>query len=301
MIPTNPADELENLIPNRRSVELFFSKGVYLKGFSMNGHQFPVASILLKNKNKTLKTSGDLGDLRVKDVTPTTESLMEDDSFLFGAWARPGSNQRCGDSKIPHGHLGATDFPRFNYLEALARLEVGKPVGKMCVLFLVVVVVVVVAISGGPQDLKRTCLQRLWFQTRHLSTRIPAEPGPDAHFYKRSRVRSRFVTPDRPTNGYKRTPDLLKCSADEEMDGEPDGCFQELGYPQIIHFNRVCHYKPSILGYPNFWKHLDMNKLKADLGPDTEVVAGSGRRAICTQKQRDAPYYNVAGYLSGWP
>ena len=77
-------------------------------------------------------------------------------------------------------------------------------------------------------------------------------------------MRSRFVTPDRPTNGYKRTPDLLKCSADEEMDGEPD-----------------------------------MNKLKADLGPDTEVVAGSGCRAICTQKQRDAPVYNVSGYLSG--
>lgn len=36
----------------------------------------------------------------------------------------------------------------------------------------------------------------------------------------------------------------------------------------------------------------DMNKLKADLGPDTEeVVAGSGCRASCTQKQRDAPYY----------
>ena len=26
--------------------------------------------------------------------------------------------------------------------------------------------------------------------------------------------------------------------------------------PQIIHFNRVFHYKPSILGYPYFWKHL---------------------------------------------
>ena len=24
---------------------------------------------------------------------------------------------------------------------------------------------------------------------------------------------------------------------------------------QIIHFNRVFHYKPSILGYPSFWKH----------------------------------------------
>ena len=27
------------------------------------------------------------------------------------------------------------------------------------------------------------------------------------------------------------------------------------GSPQIIHFNRVFHYKPSILGYPYFWKH----------------------------------------------
>ena len=26
-------------------------------------------------------------------------------------------------------------------------------------------------------------------------------------------------------------------------------------YPQIIHFNRVFHYKPSILGYHYFWKH----------------------------------------------
>ena len=25
--------------------------------------------------------------------------------------------------------------------------------------------------------------------------------------------------------------------------------------PQIIHFNRVFHYKPSILEYPYFWKH----------------------------------------------
>ena len=27
------------------------------------------------------------------------------------------------------------------------------------------------------------------------------------------------------------------------------------GTPQIIHFNRVFHYKPSILGYSYFWKH----------------------------------------------
>ena len=33
------------------------------------------------------------------------------------------------------------------------------------------------------------------------------------------------------------------------------GCFQKQWYPQIIHFNMVFHYKPSILGYPYFWKH----------------------------------------------
>ena len=31
--------------------------------------------------------------------------------------------------------------------------------------------------------------------------------------------------------------------------------------PQIIHFNRVFHYKPSILRYPYFWKHPYMVKI----------------------------------------
>ena len=31
-----------------------------------------------------------------------------------------------------------------------------------------------------------------------------------------------------------------------------NGCFQKDWYPQIIHFDRVFHYKPSILGYPLF-------------------------------------------------
>ncbi len=30
------------------------------------------------------------------------------------------------------------------------------------------------------------------------------------------------------------------------------GCFQKLWYPQIIHFDRVFHYKPSIFGVPLF-------------------------------------------------
>ncbi len=36
---------------------------------------------------------------------------------------------------------------------------------------------------------------------------------------------------------------------------ELSGCFQKYRYPQIINFNRVFLYKPSILGYPYFWKH----------------------------------------------
>ena len=27
-----------------------------------------------------------------------------------------------------------------------------------------------------------------------------------------------------------------------------------VGYPEIIHFNRIFPYKPSLLGYPHFWK-----------------------------------------------
>ena len=33
------------------------------------------------------------------------------------------------------------------------------------------------------------------------------------------------------------------------------GVSKNSGNPQIIHFNRVFRYKPSILGYPYFWKH----------------------------------------------
>ncbi len=38
------------------------------------------------------------------------------------------------------------------------------------------------------------------------------------------------------------------------------GCFQRYWYPQIIHFNRVFHYKPSILGTPIFGNlHMGMD------------------------------------------
>ena len=39
------------------------------------------------------------------------------------------------------------------------------------------------------------------------------------------------------------------------------GVSKKIGYPQITHFQRVFHYKPSILGYPYFWKHPYINVL----------------------------------------
>ena len=60
---------------------------------------------------------------------------------------------------------------------------------------------------------------------------------------------------------------VLKWSCEDVSDGHiesrsiillKDGCFQKWWYPQIIHFNDVFHYKPSILGYPYFWKHPDV-------------------------------------------
>ena len=39
-------------------------------------------------------------------------------------------------------------------------------------------------------------------------------------------------------------------------EGKYMGVSENSGFStQIIHFNRVFHYKPSMLGYPYFWKH----------------------------------------------
>ncbi len=46
------------------------------------------------------------------------------------------------------------------------------------------------------------------------------------------------------------------------------GCFQKYGYPQIIHLNRVFHYKPSILGgFPTIFgnTHISNHKTLRDV------------------------------------
>ena len=43
--------------------------------------------------------------------------------------------------------------------------------------------------------------------------------------------------------------------ADCRIGRKRNGYFRKWWYPQIIHFNRGFHYKPSIWGVPYFWKH----------------------------------------------
>ena len=52
----------------------------------------------------------------------------------------------------------------------------------------------------------------------------------------------------------------------------PYGCFLKWWYPQIIHFNRVFHYKPSILGYPYFWNHPYIAGDLQNICPITAVI-----------------------------
>ena len=54
---------------------------------------------------------------------------------------------------------------------------------------------------------------------------------------------------------------------------------------QIIHFNRVFHYKPSILGYPYFWKSI-CTMFSKQLQPLNIVL---GKKSLWRRRQRLGP------------
>ena len=54
--------------------------------------------------------------------------------------------------------------------------------------------------------------------------------------------------------------------------------------PQIIHFNRVFRYKPSILGYPCFWKHPYNRVILVNL-VDQEARRTETERSNLTERQ----------------
>ena len=80
------------------------------------------------------------------------------------------------------------------------------------------------------------------------------------------------------------------------------GCFRKWWYPQIIHLNRVFHYKLSISGYLYFWKHPTKEASKVfpprestqgDLGATCQIIGqlcqfagwlwGGGECGACTE------------------
>ena len=50
------------------------------------------------------------------------------------------------------------------------------------------------------------------------------------------------------------------------------GCFLKWWYPKSFHFNRVFHYKSSILVYPYFWKHPYTIKSSQTNGQDVAIA-----------------------------
>ena len=66
------------------------------------------------------------------------------------------------------------------------------------------------------------------------------------------------------------------------------------GTPQIIHFNRVFQFKPSILGYPYFWKHPYFSSylpLVTNLSGPIKGQTGSHVQQTC--KNREPSEYHV--------
>ena len=90
-----------------------------------------------------------------------------------------------------------------------------------------------------------------------------------------ARTTLKSLEEDEPTRGNGKGDDL-------HMDVSENRGFS----PQIIHFNRVFHYKPSILGYPYFWKPSDMVCLKYVSVPRicmSEFCLGTIRPAVIYQ------------------
>ena len=69
--------------------------------------------------------------------------------------------------------------------------------------------------------------------------------------------RANIAMPDTPCIQHLLTCTINLC----QMDVSENSGFS----PQIIHFNRVSHYKPSILGYPYFRKHPNVGEYSSPM------------------------------------
>ncbi len=77
------------------------------------------------------------------------------------------------------------------------------------------------------------------------------------------------------------------------------GVSKNNGTPQIINFNRVFHYKPSILGYPYFWKHPNVQNFDS-LTLSHGAVKWMSPSAVAKSKARLGQTSFQCQELSGW-
>ena len=86
------------------------------------------------------------------------------------------------------------------------------------------------------------------------STRAPIQTP----FWRLMCSDSHSIRPPFPTHPPQRKGDIHSYAASttsERINGDIIWVFPKIMVSQIIHFNRVFHCKPSILGYPYLWKH----------------------------------------------
>ena len=77
------------------------------------------------------------------------------------------------------------------------------------------------------------------------------------------------------------------------------GVSKNRGTPKIIHFNRVFHYKPSILGYRYFWKHPNGQYLQVN-GTATEGSPAPCRPFFCCMVVKKSMILDLSIYYRSW-
>ena len=85
------------------------------------------------------------------------------------------------------------------------------------------------------------------FRVSQKTTKNPP-PDPRPWFFKNRSTSPEVLTHEDSTKSPKET--TWKFQKELYM-----GVSKNMGTPQIIHSNRIFHYKPFILGFPYFWKH----------------------------------------------
>ena len=108
------------------------------------------------------------------------------------------------------------------------------------------------------QDVTRWQVIRSLFELFDRTVRSLMAPLENFCWQKRlSRTKSRYQKIDLGilNRNYPRIQPIINSGIPQVPILVPKWVFRKIGVPQIIHFNRVFHYKPSILGYQYFWKH----------------------------------------------